>query len=845
MRHCLLASIALSAGLVSPPAAAAQERPGRIDVVVREDLRGAPLRGVTVTAAGTQDVSTVTDAGGEAHFVDLPTGSYTVIATQRGYNDYHSINIRVATGMTVPLRIWMSVAAPTRQVDTRIDAPLVETRAHTASTAVSFDELQRVPWTRDPWTVLQTVPAVIVDRVNVGSLDSGQQLTFEAKGAPPGDNTWALEGVPVTSMAAPGSSMTYFDFGMLDELRVTTGGASPHLASPGVQVNVLLRSGGNEWRGAGRAYFGDHRMQSKNVADSMRPQLSSFSRAGDYKDVGAEGGGPIVEGRIFGWAGAGRTEPERRIFASGLSDTGDVETARDSTTLQSYAGKVTAGIDRDTRALFTYFHNRKQEQGYGATATRPQDAVFDEDASATLYKIAIDRQAGHDVFLSARYAHTGSGLSLTPRGGGAFFSTDRPQEHAAADAYVFRRSHQLAFGIGWRSTSDRPTFPVRSDGQYWTAYAGDTIVMRRLTVAAAARWDRARSAAGSRRIVWNSVTPRIGLTYVVDNDQTTLLRGSYSMLPSQLAATAVEALQATVGEYTTPRTHEVVVGGDRYLSSGITMTALFTWRRMTGMNWVHHRGITGSDYAQIGSIGGDLPPVGAFDVPLYRLKPGTVPGGLERVFETRDGYHQRYWGAEVAASKRFSNNWALRVGFSTNDHREYFDGLDAIADPTRTLESPNVNGGPVVRRVDAPGATGIFMVAPKYQFAGTISYQMFLGLDAALEYALRQGYPTPYYASDMPASLDPLTGARRNVLLVQDPGRARLSMAHTLDGRLSKAFTTSGVHVYALHLDLDVFNVLNRAIVTARGYDLARADFNRILGMTSPRTVRLGVRVNF
>jgi hypothetical protein len=150
----------------------------------------------------------------------------------------------------------------------------------------------------------------------------------------------------------------------------------------------------------------------------------------------------------------------------------------------------------------------------------------------------------------------------------------------------------------------------------------------------------------------------------------------------------------------------------------------------------------------------------------------------------------------------------------------------------------------VIRRMEFPGATNIFMLAPKYQFAATSSYQLFSGLDVAIAYVLRQGYATPFHASHLAASVD-ARGVFRNVLLVADPGRARLSPAHTLDARLSKSFATRGVHVYELHLDLDVFNVLNRAIVLSRGYDLSRPDFNRILGVVNPRSVRIGVRVNF
>jgi len=43
--------------------------------------------------------------------------------------------------------------------------------------------LQETPTARDPWAMLQTVPTVYIDRVNVGGSESGQQSNFNAKGA--------------------------------------------------------------------------------------------------------------------------------------------------------------------------------------------------------------------------------------------------------------------------------------------------------------------------------------------------------------------------------------------------------------------------------------------------------------------------------------------------------------------------------------------------------------------------------------------------------------------------------------------------------------------------------------
>ena len=44
---------------------------------------------------------------------------------------------------------------------------------------ITQEELQSIPTARDPWVVLQTVPGVVMDRVNVGGSDpvAGNQPT--------------------------------------------------------------------------------------------------------------------------------------------------------------------------------------------------------------------------------------------------------------------------------------------------------------------------------------------------------------------------------------------------------------------------------------------------------------------------------------------------------------------------------------------------------------------------------------------------------------------------------------------------------------------------------------------
>jgi hypothetical protein len=95
--------------------------------------------------------------------------------------------------------------------------------------------------------------------------------------------------------------------------------------------------------------------------------------------------------------------------------------------------------------------------------------------------------------------------------------------------------------------------------------------------------------------------------------------------------------------------------------------------------------------------------------PVCALKAAAVPVGGGETETNRQGYHQRYLGFEFSATKRMSNHWMARFGFSTNDWREYFDDPSvSIIDPTkapapaitqaRQFAGPQIDGGLVVRR---------------------------------------------------------------------------------------------------------------------------------------------------
>lgn len=58
------------------------------------------------------------------------------------------------------------------------EEPLLDERKIRTGSTVSQVELEEIPTARDPWVILQNVPGVQLDRINVGGNESGQQSVF-------------------------------------------------------------------------------------------------------------------------------------------------------------------------------------------------------------------------------------------------------------------------------------------------------------------------------------------------------------------------------------------------------------------------------------------------------------------------------------------------------------------------------------------------------------------------------------------------------------------------------------------------------------------------------------------
>src|ERR1700682_1672205 len=306
---------------------------------------GSFLPGVSITLTGVgAPHTTVTDGQGLFRFPNLSPGQYTVKAELSGYGTATRTGLSVSVGQNVDISMTLNPSMA-ESITVTAEAPLLDTRKTGTGTSVTKVELEKIPTSRDPWTVMQSVPSVQVDRINVGGSQSGQQSVYYDKGAQVRDRTWNMDGVNITDMGATGSSPLYFDFDSFEEMQITTGGSDPRIETPGVQLNMVTKRGTNDIRGSGRYFYTPGSMQADaTVPTEAAYYLAATNKINFVRDYGAEAGGPVWKDHIWFWAARGDQKISNQA-SSTLSSTGTLSTGLfDNIVLRDKNAKLNAQI---------------------------------------------------------------------------------------------------------------------------------------------------------------------------------------------------------------------------------------------------------------------------------------------------------------------------------------------------------------------------------------------------------------------------------------------------------------------------------------------------------------------
>ena len=268
-----------------------------------KDESGAILPGVTVSATSpalqVQEVSDVTNAQGEYRLNPLPIGTYAVVYTLPGFQTIRREDVRLTAGFTARVDITLKVGELSESVTVTGAAPVVDVSSTTTRTLLTRETLQLIPTSRTGLqSVLMQAPGA---RTN---LDTGSGIsanpTFRAFGR--SYEAWVtVEGFPTTSpKSALQSTAQYFDYESFEETSVQTTGHNAESPNSGLNMNIILKSGGNQFHGQG-VYTGTNQsFQSKNLDDTLiKSGLGSPNKIATRWDLDLGLGGPVLHDKLW------------------------------------------------------------------------------------------------------------------------------------------------------------------------------------------------------------------------------------------------------------------------------------------------------------------------------------------------------------------------------------------------------------------------------------------------------------------------------------------------------------------------------------------------------------------
>ena len=287
--------------LVSLPIVVAQQNvtsgtlSGRI-----EDSRGAVVSGANVTATNletNQRLATTTDDEGRYRFPYLRTGAYGLTIEASGFAAVTK-QLTVSVGQSLELPVKLDVAGVSEQVNVgSTDVPLIETVRTQITETIRPRDIQELPLNgRNYLDLALLIPGV-------SSTNTGSNQRFAETSAVPGQglsiagqrnlyNSFIVDGVSANDDAADLTG-TYYSEEVIDQFQVvTSGGIAEFGRASGGVVNILTRSGSNDWRGNFYGFFRNQRFDARNP---LAPTKDLLTQA----QYGGTAGGPLRHDRTF------------------------------------------------------------------------------------------------------------------------------------------------------------------------------------------------------------------------------------------------------------------------------------------------------------------------------------------------------------------------------------------------------------------------------------------------------------------------------------------------------------------------------------------------------------------
>ena len=279
---------------------------GSASLTVRiTDASGAVVPDVSLTLkSANQDFTRTASsgAGGEAVIPSLPPGEYRLSVTAAGFVDQQTKQFELSSGQAGSMTITLQVAGQASQVTVQDAAPILQTTSASVGSVVTSKQVTELPLLGRSFLNALTIMPGTVPVAPAGSTTNhspvGQSIMPSVFGQRQKDNNFLMDGVENRDPNLLGVAL-YPPPEAIAEMKIDSGvGSSAYGHASGATIDVVTKSGTNEWHGDAWEYFRNNVLDSRSF---FVPTLGAFR----WNQFGGALGGPITIPKLLkkdqGW----------------------------------------------------------------------------------------------------------------------------------------------------------------------------------------------------------------------------------------------------------------------------------------------------------------------------------------------------------------------------------------------------------------------------------------------------------------------------------------------------------------------------------------------------------------
>jgi len=481
-QRTIVCGVVAALGVLLPFSALAQDRYGTIEGRIA-DADQAALPGVTVTVQGENMMgqrTQITDAEGRFRFALVPPGYVDLTASLDGFTTMTKERLPVSLGRTSIVDLTLPVEAFEDSITVVADPILIDTTSSQVGANIDTDFVVSLPTDRNYQTVMKMLPSVVHSNNPI------------FKGASGGDNMYLVDGADSTDPATNTWAVSV-NFDNLQEVQMIDGGVPAEYGKgTGAVVNLVTKSGSNEFHGVVRLTYSDEDLNSDMRGDSF--YFDEPERYVTEVRPSANVGGPILRDKLWFFASYERRDKEKLItrYDDFAAATAGIY-SQDTTTYSGHylTGKLTYQPTVNHTIFAQYIDDPIDipfKDAYDGILTRAPDADRIRKQGGPSFIVDWTGVLSESGFINVQYSGKRKPLDTlamdsegpiyySPVNGGIYWGSSYSDYHSQRDLDLYKASyehfistgagsHQLKGGVEYSHAPIGYEYDIYASGEY-------------------------------------------------------------------------------------------------------------------------------------------------------------------------------------------------------------------------------------------------------------------------------------------------------------------------------------------------------------------------------------------